>query len=63
MLGGGTPFFTFQTFDDNEERSKAHAAANALREKQGKQQLPSAYSAGAQRDAAQHWAALVRLNE
>jgi hypothetical protein len=63
LLGGGAVFFTFQTFDDNEERSKAHAAVNALRTKQGKMPLPSPLVRVLNGTLAQHWNALVRLNE
>jgi Primase C terminal 2 (PriCT-2)/RepB DNA-primase N-terminal domain len=61
-LGGGTAFFTFQTFDDNEERSKAHAAANAVRKKQGKKPLSSPFVRVLNGTLAQHWNTLARLN-
>jgi hypothetical protein len=62
LLGGGTALFTFQTFDDNEERSKAHAAVNALRKKQGKRPLPSPFVRVLHGTLTQHWDTLCDLN-
>jgi Primase C terminal 2 (PriCT-2)/RepB DNA-primase N-terminal domain len=62
LLGGGTGLFSFQTFDDNGERSKAHAAVNALRKKQGKRPLPSPFARVLHGTLSQHWNELCRLN-
>src|SRR4051794_7503441 len=58
----GRRFHSFQTFDDNAGRAKAHAAANALREKQGRQPLPSPYVRVLHGTLSQHWNELTRLN-
>jgi hypothetical protein len=61
-LDPGATSFTFQTFDDNKDRAKAHAAANVLRKEQGKPPLPSPFVRILHGTLAQHWNVLAQLN-
>jgi hypothetical protein len=62
LLDAGATNFTFQTFDDNKERAKAHADANVLRKEQGKPPLPSPFVRILHGTLARHWKVLVHLN-
>jgi Protein of unknown function (DUF3631)/Primase C terminal 2 (PriCT-2)/RepB DNA-primase from phage plasmid len=63
ILGRDAKQFSFQTFDDNRERAKAHAEANALRKKQGEKTLPSPFARVFHGTLDEHFAELARLND
>jgi hypothetical protein len=63
IIGRGTMKFTFQTFDDNKERAKAHDDANKLRVKEGKEELRSPFVRVLNGTLAQYWNELTDLNE
>jgi hypothetical protein len=62
LLDPNTSYFSFQTFDDNKERAKAHTAANALRKEQGQAPVSSPLVRILHGPLARHWKVLVHLN-
>jgi hypothetical protein len=62
LLDPNTSYFSFQVFDDNKERAKAHAAANVLRKKQGQAPVSSPFARILHGTLARHWKVLVHLN-
>jgi Protein of unknown function (DUF3631)/Primase C terminal 2 (PriCT-2)/RepB DNA-primase from phage plasmid len=63
IIGRGATKFSFQTFDDNRERAKAHAEANALRKKEGEEPLPSPFARIIHGTLAECFDELARLND
>jgi hypothetical protein len=55
--------FTFQSFDDNKGRAKAHTANNTLRKQQGKPPLPSPFARVLQGTLDECWDRLIQLNQ
>ena len=61
-LDFAAPGFTYQTFDDNEERKKALDEENAKRKKAGKTVLRDPRVCVRNGPAEDHWYELVKLN-
>jgi hypothetical protein len=63
MLDPEATTFTFQVFDDNKERKKAHDHRNKERKRAGKKALPDPYARTIHGTLEQRWHELVRWNE
>jgi hypothetical protein len=63
MLDPEATAFTFQTFDDNRERKKAHDQRNNERKRAGKKAAPDPYAHTIHGTLEQRWDELVDLNE
>jgi hypothetical protein len=63
MLDPEAKAFTFQTFDDNKERKKAHDQRNVERKRAGKKELPDPYAHTIHGTLERRWDELVHLNE
>jgi putative DNA primase/helicase len=63
LASGHGHAFTFQTFDDNKERKKAHDERNKERKRAGKKALPDSYARTIHGTLEQRWGELVDLNE
>jgi hypothetical protein len=63
IIGRGETRFTFQTFDDDKVRAKAHADANKLRRERGETELRSPFVRVLNGTLAEHFDELARLND
>lgn len=63
MLDPAAKAFTFQNFDDNRERKKAHDQRNKERKRAGKKELPDPYAHTIHGTLERRWDELVRWNE